>query len=161
MLSYIVISQKFKLKLISAKFLLPMISRNELSTTLSALWSYPGVRVTAAESLIRDLGRVCEGCDLSVMKLNARKTKTMMVSKSRTMYPQSPLFNIGGTVLKESDDLFILGSKMIDSKMTFEKHLRSVSRAASQKFGILGSPGECSMIDRFLGDAFGVLSCPF
>ena len=23
------------------------------------------------------------------------------------------------------------------------------------------SPGECSMIDRFLGDAFGVLSCPF
>ena len=30
-LSYIVVSQKFKLKLISVKFLLPMISRNELS----------------------------------------------------------------------------------------------------------------------------------
>ena len=25
----------------------------------------------------------------------------------------------------------------------------------------LGSPGECSTIGRFLGDAFGVLSCPF
>ena len=35
MLSYTVVSQKFKLKLISAKFLLPMISRNEFSITLS------------------------------------------------------------------------------------------------------------------------------
>ena len=35
MLSYIVDSQKFKLKLISAKFLLTIISRNELSITLS------------------------------------------------------------------------------------------------------------------------------
>ena len=37
--NYIVVSQKFKLKLISAKFLLPMIFRNELSITLSTLWS--------------------------------------------------------------------------------------------------------------------------
>ena len=33
-------------------------------------------------------------------------------------------------MLKESDDLVILGVTF-DSKMTFEKHLRSVSRAAS------------------------------
>ena len=38
--------------------------------------------------------------------------------------------------LKESDDLVILGVTF-DSKMTFEKHLRSVSRAASQRLGIL------------------------
>ena len=37
---------------------------------------------------------------------------------------------------KESDDLVILGV-IFDSKMTFEKHLRSVSRAASQRLGIL------------------------
>ena len=37
--SFIVVSQKFKLKLISAKFLLNMISRDELSITLSTLWS--------------------------------------------------------------------------------------------------------------------------
>ena len=43
---------------------------------------------------------------------------------------------IGGTVLKESDDLVILGVTF-DSKMTFEKHLRSVSRAAFQRLGIL------------------------
>ena len=68
--------------------------------------------------------------------MNASKTKTMIVSRSRTMHPQSPPLTIGGTVLKESDDLVILGMKF-DSKMTFEKHLRSVSRAASQRLGIL------------------------
>ena len=52
------------------------------------------------------------------------------------MHPQSPTFIIGGTVLKESDDLVVLG-ETFDSKMTFEKHLRSVSRAASQRLGIL------------------------
>ena len=52
------------------------------------------------------------------------------------MHPQSPTLTIDGTVLKESDDLVILGVTF-DSKMTFEKHLRSVSRAASQRLGIL------------------------
>ena len=45
------------------------------------------------------------------------------------MHPQSPTLTIGGTVLKESDDLVILGVTF-DSKITFEKHLRLVSRAA-------------------------------
>ena len=52
------------------------------------------------------------------------------------MHPQSPALTIGGTVLKESDDIVILGVTF-DSKITFEKHLRSVSRAASQRLGIL------------------------
>ena len=38
--------------------------------------------------------------------------------------------------MKESDDLVNLGVTFY-SKMTFEKHLRSVSRAASQRLGIL------------------------
>ena len=41
------------------------------------------------------------------------------------MHPQPPPLTIGGIVLKESDDLVILGATF-DSKMTFEKHLRSV-----------------------------------
>ena len=65
----------------------------------------PGVRVTVAESLIRDLGRVSEWCDLWGMKLNASKTRTMIVFRSRTMHPQSPPLTIGGSILKESDDL--------------------------------------------------------
>ena len=60
----------------------------------------------------------------------------MIFSRSHTMHPQSPLLTIGGTVLKDSEDLVILWVKF-DSKMTFEKHLRSVSIAASQRLGIL------------------------
>ena len=46
------------------------------------------------------------------------------------MHPQSPPITVGGTVLKQSDDLVIFGVTF-DSKMTFENHLRSVSREAS------------------------------
>ena len=53
--------------------------------------------------------KVSEWCDLWGMKLNASKTKTMIVSRSCTMHPQSPPLTIGSTVLKESDDLVILG----------------------------------------------------
>ena len=65
-------------------------------STLMAVVPSPGVRVTVAESLIRDLGRASEWCDLRGMKLNAGKTKIMIVSRSRTMHPQSPPLNIGG-----------------------------------------------------------------
>ena len=64
------------------------------------------------------------------MKLNASKTKTMLVSRSRTMHSQSPPLTIGGTLLMEFNDLVILGVTF-DSKLTFENHLRLVSRAAS------------------------------
>ena len=103
--------------------------------TLMAVVPSPVVRVTVAESLIRDLGRVSEWCDLWGVKLDASKTKTIIVSRSRTMHSQSPPLTIGGTVLKESGDLVILGVTF-DSKLNFAKHLRLVSRAASQRLGI-------------------------
>ena len=56
-------------------------------STLMAVVPSPGARVTVAESLNRDLVRVNAWCDLSGMKLNASKTKTMIVSRSRTMHP--------------------------------------------------------------------------
>ena len=122
--------------------------------TLMSVVPSPGVRVAVAESLIHDRGRINEWCDLWGMKFNASKTKTMIVSRSLTMYPQSPPLTIDKTVLKESDDLFILGVTF-DSKMTFEKHFRLVSRAASQRLGNLRKSR------RFLGDAFGILSYQF
>ena len=64
-------------------------------STLIAVVPSPGVRVTVAESLIRDLGRVSEWCDLWGMKLNESKTKTMKVSRSCKMDPQSPPLIIG------------------------------------------------------------------
>ena len=68
-------------------------------STLMAVVPSPSVRVAVAESLIRDLGRVSDWCDLRRMKLNASKTKTMIVSRSRTMHPKLPPLTIGGTVL--------------------------------------------------------------
>ena len=105
-------------------------------STSIAIVPFPGIRVTVAESLNRDLIRVNVWCVLWGMKLNTSKTKTTIVSMSHTMHPQPPPLTIDGIVLKESVDLDILGLTF-DSKVTFEKHLRSVSRAASQRLGIL------------------------
>ena len=63
----------------------------------------------------------------------------MIVSRSCTMHPKSPSSTIGGTVLKKSDDLVILGV-LFDSKMTSENRLRSVSRTASQRLCISRMP---------------------
>ena len=63
-------------------------------------------------------------------------------------------------MLKEPVDLVILGVTF-DSNVTFEKHLCSVSRAASQPLGIFRKSWQVFMIYCFLGDALGVLSCQF
>ena len=63
-------------------------------STLMAVVPSSVIWVTVAESLIRDLGMVSEWCDLWRMKLNESKTKTMIVSRSRTMHPQSPPLTI-------------------------------------------------------------------
>ena len=56
-------------------------------------------------------------------------------SRSFTMHTKSLPLTAGGTLLKESDDLDIL-RVIFDSRMTSEKHLRSISRAASERLGI-------------------------
>ena len=130
-----------------------------------AVMPSPGIRVIAAEFQIRDLGRISEWCDLCGMKSIASKTKTMIVSRSRTMRDlelagyQSPL-TISGTVLEQSDDLVILGVTF-DSTMTFKKHIRSVFRAASQRLGILRKYLRVFHDRSLLGGCFRVLSCPF
>ena len=70
------------------------------------------------------------------MRLNAGKTKTMVVSRSRTLDPPSPVLSVNGVKLKNLEYLEILGVTF-DSKITFESHLRSISRSVSQKIGIM------------------------
>ena len=48
-------------------------------STLIAVVPSPGVRVTVAESMSRDLVKISARCDLWGMKLNASKTKSMIV----------------------------------------------------------------------------------
>ena len=76
------------------------------------------------------------------------------------MQPQSPPLTIGRTLLKESDDLVILGVTC-DYKITFEKHHRSVSRTASQRLGILRKSWRVFHDRQLLGRYFQVLSCQF
>ena len=136
-----------------------------LENKLTAVVPSPGVRVTIAESLISDLGRVSEWCDLWEMKLNESKSKTMIVSRSRTMHSQPSPLNIFRTVLKESDDLVILDVTLY-SKMTVEKHLHSVSTEASQRLGILRKSwrvfhdiASWEMLFVFFPARFGLLFC--
>ena len=56
-------------------------------STLIAVVPFTVARIAGAESLSRDLVKVSEWCDLWGMKLNASKTKTMIVSRSSTMHP--------------------------------------------------------------------------
>ena len=48
------------------------------------------------------------GVNLCGMKPNVSKTKTMIVSRSRTVHLQLTSLTLNGTVLKESADLVIL-----------------------------------------------------
>ena len=105
-------------------------------STLVALVPSPGDRVAVSESMNRDLKRVSVWCNLWGMKLDASKTKTMIVSRSHTVHPQLTPLTLDGIMLKESADLLIFGVTFND-KMTFEKILRSVSSAAAQRFGIM------------------------
>jgi len=105
-------------------------------STLIAVIPSPDARLRVAQSLDRDLGSVSDWCSMWGMRLNAGKTKTMIVSRSRTLNPLSPALNVGGVVLKNLSVLEILGVTF-DAKMTFEVHLRSVSRSVSQRIGIL------------------------
>jgi len=70
------------------------------------------------------------------MKLNPKKTHSMIVSRSRTPYPPHPPLSLCGTSLEESDHLVLLGVTL-DSKLTFEKHIRQMAASISQKIGIL------------------------
>ena len=76
---------------------------------LVAVVPSPGERVAVTQSLNHDLNRMSVWCDLWGMKLNASKTKTMIVSRSRKIDPQSIPLTMDETVLKESVDLVILG----------------------------------------------------
>ena len=105
-------------------------------STLVAVVTSPGERAAVSESMNLHLNRVSVWCNLWGMKLNASKTKTMIVSRSRTAHSQLTPWTLDGTVLKESADLVILGVTF-DAKMTFEQHLRSVSSAAAQRLGIM------------------------
>ena len=68
--------------------------------------------------------------------LNPNKTQSMIVSRSRTVFPPHPDLLVGSTSLNACQFLEILGVTF-DSKFTFERHIRSISSLVAQKIGLL------------------------
>ena len=70
------------------------------------------------------------------MRLSRNKTQSVIVSRSRTVFPPHPDLLLGSTSLNSCDSFKILGV-MFDSKFTFERHIRSISSSVAQKIGLL------------------------
>ena len=86
------------------------------------------------------------------MRLNRNKTQSMIVSRSRTVFPPHPDLLVDSTSLNSCDPFTILGA-MFNSKFTFERHIRSISSLVAQKIGLL------SKSFRIFGDYDVLLKC--
>ena len=64
-------------------------------STLVAAVRSPADRVSVADSLNADLHRIGKWCSAWDMKLNAGKTKTMVIGRSRTAWPMHPVLSVG------------------------------------------------------------------
>ena len=96
----------------------------------------PNRRSDVTESLNRDLSKISTWCNLWGMRLNSNKTQSMIVSRSRTVFPPHPDLLVGSTSLNSCEFFKILGVTF-DSKFTFERHIRSISSSVAQKIGLL------------------------
>ena len=105
-------------------------------STLMCSVRSPDDRVAASDSLCRDLSKIQQWCKRWGMKLNTKKTKSLIVSRSRTVNPLHPLVSVNGCPINNSDHLTILGV-IFDSKFNFIDHLKNVSSVASRKIGII------------------------
>ena len=93
-------------------------------------------RPSVNRSLNMDLRRISDWCSSWNMTLNAKKSKCLRVSRSRTSDLHLGELLVQNIPIKECTELDILGVKF-DSKLTFEKHVRRIASSASQKLGLI------------------------
>ena len=104
--------------------------------TLFAPIDSPACRNAVVGSPNDDLERIVQWCEAWGMKLNPKKTQAIIFSRSRTLEPPFPSLVIGNEILVVKDSMEILGV-ILDSKLTFEKHIRSLCSSLSRKIGVL------------------------
>jgi hypothetical protein len=104
--------------------------------TLIAICERPNDRANVSDSLLGDLRSLNDWCSQWGMLFNAGKTKSMVVSRSRTVAPSFPDLQLGGVVVENVSEVSILGV-IFDRKLTFESHVRSVASRSSQKIGLM------------------------
>jgi len=105
-------------------------------STLLCRIPHPRDRASVAASLNDDLATISDWCSRWGMLVNPSKTKGMLISRLRTVEPLFPDFVIDGVAVEMVSELKVLGV-ILDSKLTFEKHVRSVAASASRRVGIL------------------------
>ena len=124
---------------------------NADDTTLVAPVQRPSLRAAVGDVLNDDLAKVVDWCERWYMKLNPRKSKSLLVSRSRSELPPHPLLYADGDQIQEERHLKVLGV-VLDSKLTYEEHLRQVASRARQKTGILRKAARLFACDSaFLG----------
>ena len=87
------------------------------------------------------------------MRLNPKKKKTMMVSRSHTIAPDYGDLSLGDEEFDEVKSLRILGVTL-DSKLTFESHLLDVSSKAVRSLGVMRQTGKLFDCPRILNSYF-------
>ena len=118
---------------------LPRLLQNELvgyadDSTLLNMIPHPRDRSSVATSLNDDLAVISDWCSRWGMLVNLSKTRGMLIS--RTVEPLFPDLVIDGSVVEMVSELKILGV-ILDSKLTFEKHVRAIAASGSMRVGIL------------------------
>ena len=93
-------------------------------STLLAVIRRPSDRPTVAASVNRDLARIHEWCG-RCMLLNPKKSKDLVVSRSRTLYTPHGDLGLAGVPILTNPSLDILGVRF-GCKLTFESHVRGV-----------------------------------
>ena len=96
----------------------------------------PKDRIDSATKLKDDLLHVKSWCDLWGMKMNALKTKSFVVSRSRAIHPSHPDIIINMEPLENVETMKFLGVTF-DPKLTFEFHINQITSRAASKVGII------------------------
>ena len=128
-------------------------------TSLYAHIPSPDMRQVVADSLMDDLDKIQSWCHQWGMKLNPNKSKDMIVSRSRSLFPEHPNLYVNRVLVDQVDEVKLLGVTL-DSKLTFEAHLRIMSRCLSQKLGILRKSKKIYMDDNILRNCFFSFTLP-
>ena len=89
------------------------------------------------------------------MRLNPKKTKSKVVSRSLTNTPGYGDLTFGGAELEELKSLRILGVALA-SNLTFETHLRKVVSKAARNLSIVRRAGKLLDCPRVLKSCFNV-----
>ena len=85
-----------------------LVSYDDDATLLTRIPS-PNMRSDVSESFNRDLSKICTWCNLWGMRLNPNKPQSMIVSRSKTVFPPHHDLSVGSTSLNSCDSFKIFG----------------------------------------------------